>query len=259
MQCTRCGEPPIYGERRCWHCGALVDEERPSPRRMVAGLPVLPDDPPSLGPPGGRADWGMVGSSDTDLALPRVARSRPLAAPSPPAPAPPSWRGYRKGVALAALALCLVLGGAMLVTHREIVARAFRVPTTIGATAPAPRCPVPVVNTAAASALSQVRMATGVRDLAHHDYRPIDNVRHFRSEQEAFLTFAVATKHAGTVDVAFCTAGRRVTGSLAVPANAAGRYATFSLQLEDIDVGPAMAVLRWDGAVAGAMTLVVTG
>ena len=158
----------------------------------------------------------------------------------------------------AALALGFCLGGVLLATHGEILARAFHVSPQAVRTIPTPRCPVPVIDASAESALSQVRLATGVRDLARHDYQPVDNVRRLRVGREAFLTFVVATNRAGIVDVTFCTAGRRVTGSLAVPGNAAGRYAEFALRLVDADVGLGGAVLRWDGPVAAAVTFAVT-
>jgi len=156
------------------------------------------------------------------------------------------------------LAFSLCLGCALLATHGELLARALWMPTLVVSTIATPRCPVPVVNALAASTLGQVRLATGVRNLARHDFRPTDNVRHFSVGQKVFLTFVVATKHAGTVEVTYCTAGRRIAGRLAVPAGAAGRYAEFALRLADADVGSSGAVLRWDGAVAAVVTFVVT-
>src|SRR5262249_39911969 len=93
MQCTCCGEPVIYGDRRCWHCDAPVREEQPAQRRMVAGLPVLPDDPSLFGSPVGRAGWGTAGSAHGGWRLPRAAQTQSLVSPTLPSPSALSRRG----------------------------------------------------------------------------------------------------------------------------------------------------------------------
>src|SRR5262245_50326704 len=108
MECARCGEPLIYGDRRCWHCGAPAGDERPALRRTVVGLPVLPADPSSFRPPVGREGWGTSRSADRGWTLPRAAQIWSQVSPSLPLPLGPGRRGYRTGmVAALTLGLCL--------------------------------------------------------------------------------------------------------------------------------------------------------
>jgi hypothetical protein len=119
------------------------------------------------------------------------------------------------------------------------------------ATLPA-HCPALAAQSSAAATLKGAQMTTGVRDAARKDYRPIDAATEYRVGQDAYLTFQIATKQAGTVNVEFCTASRSVNGKLAVPANSLGRYGEFSVHFAEADIGPGVAILAWNGsAVTG--------
>jgi hypothetical protein len=119
-------------------------------------------------------------------------------------------------------------------------------------------CTIAIVDPAAAAALANAQLTTGVRDAAKQDYRPIDSVTRFTAGQPAYLTFKIITAQAGTAGVSFCTPSGSLPGSLDVPAGSAKRYAQFSTRFLPQDAGSAGVVtLTWNGAIAASLSFTV--
>lgn len=206
-----------------------------------------------------------------DVDLPPVGRSTLPATPDTPAtrrrigyhpvvlpPALPNgtarWGRFSRS-ALAALALFAVLGLAA-----GLVARGGNVPipglaaiqarATATSTA-APACPAAPLARAMTPTLGSLRLTTGLKNSAQHDYRPVNDVTRFGTGAKGFVTFQVLSSHAGTADVLVCTPGRRLSGAVQVPQGSAGQYVEFPLSFGSEDMGQGMVTISWDGSVAG--------
>jgi hypothetical protein len=119
-------------------------------------------------------------------------------------------------------------------------------------------CTIAIVDPAAAAALSNAQLTTGVRDAAKQDYRPIDSVKRFTVGLPAYLTFKIATAQAGTAGVSFCTPSGALPGVLEIPAGSQERYAQFLTRFAPQDAGSVGVVtLTWNGAVAASLAFTV--
>jgi hypothetical protein len=129
---------------------------------------------------------------------------------------------------------------------------------TATATLTPPGCALPVIDAAAAKALTGMQLATRVQNAAQRDFRPLDSVQLLAAGQQGHLTFQVSTAQRGLAAVTFCTPGGVYTGNLAIPAGSHGLYAEFPAAFAARDAGPCVATLAWDGAVAGVLVFTVT-
>jgi hypothetical protein len=185
-----------------------------------------------------------------------------------------------------ALAAVAVLGLIGLLFVGALTAAGVRLPIpTLGFTSPAPAstrgpgpsathapaptattasaCPLPAVDPAAARMLGSIQLATGVRDLEHHDLRPLDNVTTFSVGQDWFVTMVVQTNEAGSISTTICTDGNDTTTVRDVARGLRNARAAFFLgadqpvPLGPSDVGPGSVVIRWNGAVAAVLPFTV--
>jgi hypothetical protein len=127
---------------------------------------------------------------------------------------------------------------------------ALRLPLLTSMPVQRPACAAPKVQRDAVHALAETTLASALRDAAHQDYRPAVPTATFAPGQRAYLTFRIASGSAGHASVYFCAPGTTVHGDLAVPSNAAGRYAQFSAAFSAANTGHGVAILSWDGQVA---------
>jgi hypothetical protein len=186
---------------------------------------------------------------------PRRRGYRPVMLP-PPAPRGSTRRQRVGRSVLLFLVLFAVLGLAA-----GLIARSGNVPIpglagvrarpTATATATATPCaPVPLTP-AIPPSLGSLQLTTGLKNPAQRDYRPVNSVTQFAVGSKGYVTFKVLSAQAGTAQVAVCTPGRRLMGSLPVPKGSAGQYVEFPVSFGSGDVGEGMVTISWDGAVAG--------
>ena len=267
MRCPRCGAALAVGAAVCGRCGNPVAQyggvSSPTvPSRSQAGTPVARYDPSPYGPPV-EADRQMtpVTLMEADSETRRAIGYRPVELPPPP---PRQRRGRRRFALLALMVpVALVLAAVALAHGAENLGQgtlpAGMKTAPAGAT-PAPAasaCSVRAINPAAARLVSHAQLATGVRDAAKKDYRPIDNVTTFSTHQMIYLTFEIATSQAGSVSVVFCAPGLQASGQLAIPANSTSRYAEFAMMPGEANAGPATATILWNGEVAASLPFTI--
>jgi hypothetical protein len=258
MRCAQCGADLVAGDRHCGRCGAPVPvagvagEAGDDTVKLVRGVPVGPQAPSVYGPPIGQdTRMGVTEILEVEGPEKHILGYRPFVPPPPP---PRSRVGCLRGVVIAAVVLLVALVATDFVAHSNVhfLGLGARPTVTATATRPAVACAVQPTKAAAAQALVQAQLTSGLRDEAKKDYRPVDNISAVRVGQKVYLTFQIATNKAGTVGVEFCTKNEKLTGTLAVPAKSNGRYAEFSAVFTSADVGASVATLTWDGAVAAS-------
>ena len=270
MECVRCGAPLGAERLYCARCGTPVQRVSADDTLVVGlgGVPVARYVPSIYGAPVGpdrlRADEVAAG-------VPPVIRTvgyRPVWLP-PPVAQPTRSRFPAIIRSLAAVVVLLVA----LALIAQVVATAQGAsyhlgPFTLGAAPHAthhpiptptatPDCQAPAVDPTAAQALTQAQLTTGVRNLNAKDYRPVNKVSSFTVGEQAYLTFKIATNTAGIATGVFCTPQQTFTGSLAIPAHSANRYAEFSMTVAAPGVGQGVAVLRWQGNVAAVLPFTI--
>jgi hypothetical protein len=286
MQCVNCGRPLRPDETICPNCGEPVlrsGEDTPGeavssaalPFRSAhpSGPPVDPYAPTIYGPPVGPDRYAAAYSpSGTPPASRRVTGYTPVQ-PLPPLQAPRRRSRWLRGLA-AASALCLVIllfVGALAASGQRIAGIDLGFgrgqptrPKTLAPTATAaPNCPAPAVDPRAAQALSQIQLSTGVRDAAHDDLRPVDNVSSFSPGQYIYVTFQVTSNDAGTIVASFCAtgmpAGSPATKIQNVPAGYMNAHGEFHLQQPFVaaNAGPGLVLLQWNEAVAAVLPFTV--
>jgi hypothetical protein len=257
MRCAICGERLDEDAPICSRCGATVASGLRG--GAAAGLPTMRLAPSPAGPP--------------------VARDVIISAPPRPVDPPPVQRsrGYRpvvlepklrrrrsrgKSLPLAGLALLAVIGlAAGLVARLGGVplpgfgTTAARQPTPTASAVPA--CLPATITAPAPHALAHLQLATHVRDLAKHDFQPVDSVTTVHAGQLIYATFEIATTSAGTAGLSLCTPGQRATGTLEVPTRASGRYAQFTLHFSSADIGQGVVTLTWNGAVTASLPFTI--
>ncbi|HEV2214249.1 MAG TPA: hypothetical protein VGR64_03095, partial [Terracidiphilus sp.] len=128
-------------------------------------------------------------------------------------------------------------------------------PTTIPAVN---ACPLATLNAAAADAVQNVQLSTGVQS-AQTDV-PIDSVTTFNMGQTIYVTFEMATNASGTLAGTICTNGALAATSIAVPSGQSHRRGEFHLPspLAARQTGSGSVTLSWNGAVCAALSFVVT-
>lgn len=260
MRCAQCGADLVAGDRHCGRCGApvpLTGEAGSDTIKLVRGVPVGPQSPSVYGPPiGQETRMGVTELMEIEPPEKHILGYRPFVPPPPP---PPRRAGCLRVVAIAAVVLLLALVATDIVAHGNVLFAGFgaRPAASATATQPANTCVAQPAKAAASQALTHAQLTSGLRDVAKKDYRPVDNISTTRVGQAVYLTFQIATSKAGTVGVEFCTKGRKLEGTLAVPAKSNGRYAEFSAVFTNADVGASVATLTWDGAVAASKAFTV--
>jgi hypothetical protein len=280
MQCINCGRPLQPGETVCPNCGepvlynvqsATYPDDAPTWQSGGDHGREWPSDPnlPTIyGPPIGPDRYGRTGAA---------ASAAPVARPTSRAAAPPpsTWRPARRAGRLRGIAALTALGLAIALFVGAFVASGQGLDKTLGfgtsphhqpaATAgptstPTPPCPLPAVDPQSALDLTNVQLATGVRDAAGNDLRPIDNTATFVVGQSPYVTFQIATNQAGTIGATFCANGLSIPGNpLNVPRRYAGARGEFHYPspLAAANVGPGAVVLTWNGVVAAALPFTV--
>jgi hypothetical protein len=284
MQCENCGRPLRPEERICPNCGEPVLRDTPydagaaapvatlppERRAHASGAPVDPFTPTIYGPPVGPDRYASVYTPPSGAPPQRyVGGYRPL---QPLAPPPVRRRsGCLRGLAAlsALIVLVALFVGALAATGQRIAGvdlGFFHTPKASNVTRPTPTatpaCPAPPIDPQAAAALDEEQLSTGVQGAS---LRPVNQVSTFTAGQTIYLTFHVVTNQAGLVNVAFCTNGT-VNGAkqpINVPAGYSERLGEaargeFYLPLQPANVGPGLATLTWNGAIAAALPFTVT-
>lgn len=258
MRCAICGEQLEEDAPVCSRCGATVASGLHG--AMGVGLPTVQLVPSPAGPPVARDV--IVGMAPRPVDSPPVQRSRGyrpvVLAPARPRPRPPR----RRSLPLTGLALLAVIG-----LLAGLVARLGGVPLPgFGATAAqqptptataVPACQPATITAPAPPALAHLQLATSVRDLAKHDFQPLDSVTTVHPGQLIYATFEIVTQSAGTAGLSLCTPGQRATGTLDVPTRASGRYAQFTLHFSSSDIGKGIVTLTWNGAVTASLPFTI--
>lgn len=271
MQCARCGAALAVGATYCGRCGTAVGSygepgvgaSGVAPR-APSGQPITRYTPSPYGPPVG-TDHQMtpVTLVEADAETRRAVGYRPVELPPPW----PQRRSGRRWLALACVVILLALlastvalahGGAHLNLGPFHLGSAPVAPASATRTANTSPCPLRAVDAAAARLIAYPQLATGVRNAAKKDYRPLDNVTAFSSAQTIYLTLEIATSQPGTVEAAFCAPGMQAMGRLAIPAKSAGRYAEFAILPENVSAGRASVTILWNGAVAASLPFTIT-
>lgn len=257
MRCAICGEQLDEDAPICSRCGATVA----SGLRGGAGvgLPAVRLAPSPAGPPVARDV--LVRAAPRPVDPPPVQRSRGY---RPVVLAPPQRRAHSRGRRwpLAGLALLAVIGLAA-----GLVARLGGVPLpgfgTSAAHLPTPTataisaCQPANITAPAPLPLTHLQLATRVRDLAKHDFQPLDSVTTVHAGQLIYATFEIATKSAGTAGLSLCTPDQRANGTLNVPINSANSFAEFTLHFSSADIGNGVVTLTWNGAVAANLSFTI--
>jgi hypothetical protein len=264
MRCVRCGAVLIPESERCPRCGALATPVVSAPPFVADphGVPVLRFSPASTGPPvAPDPDVRPQRSIDGAYVHRRLARLRMVL------PVPRRRRTRRRlYVRLTLLLAVLVLAG----LGAGVIARSSDLTVQFGplpfggasqkpdpAPTATPSCLVAPVDAAAAQALTQATLTTGLRNPESQDFRPVDSVTLFHAGHRTYMSFLIATATAGTAGVAFCTPAGRIPGALDVPARSNGHYAQFSVVLDTAHTGPGVVTLTWNGAVAASLPFTV--
>lgn len=279
--CARCGavldDEAREGER-CPSCGALVAAASGAPPFLPDpyGVPVARFYPASAGPPVAPEPYLPVDPSldpsldaPDDMAPVFARPPRPSARLRIMLPQPQPRRGSWLSLTLTAVLTlslgALVIAGLLAGTFARAdgAGHWLGLPPSGNAepTDPAPTatpvCLVQPIFAAAATALTQATLTTGLRNPATQDFRPVDSVRTFQAGQTAYVTFQIATTQAGTAGVAFCTSAGQIPGTLDVPAHSNGHYAQFSLPLDATGTGTGVVTLTWNGAVAASLPFTI--
>jgi hypothetical protein len=264
-RCPRCGSAAREEDERCPRCDALLAAIAPAPPFAddASGVPVQRFASSLAGPP--TAPEPFVHPDRLPLF---TGAGLPIEASE--ATHPIARRKNRAGL-LSLLALIALVGAGLAVG--VVAQRAggltrgalpFLLPpatATFTEAVPTPTspviCAIASADAAAARALTNAQLTTGVRDAAKQDYRPIDATSRFTVGQLAYLTFKIATPQAGTAGVSYCAPSGRVPGTLAVPAGSQQRYAQFSTRFAPQDVGGGVVTLTWNDAVAASLAFTV--
>ena len=262
MQCSRCGATISSDDERCARCGALAAVLVSAPPLLpdAQGIPVARFSPTPAGAPAAPEPYL---SAETGLPLPlgRGTAGLRLLLPLPTKrrAGPSLWTSMiftlfvAGGLATGVLALTGVLSLPLLPGAKGT---SSQIPVPPSATA-TPACLISSVVSTASAALSSAQLASGVRDEAAQDFRPVDNVSTFHAGTRAYLTFEIVTPATGTAEVTFCTPDGSIPGTLEIPAKSGGRYAQFSLLLPQRPLGDCVATLKWNGAVAASLPFTV--
>ncbi len=260
MRCVRCGAVLAPESERCPRCGALTAAVASAPPFVPDphGVPVLRFSPASAGPPVAPDPHVHPERAADDAYVHRtLARLRMVL------PEPRQRRSRRRLYAgLTALLAVLVLAGlgaGVLARSGGLVLQFEPLPFAGAQQKPdpaptaTPSCLVAPVAAAAAQALTQATLTTGLRAPESQDFRPVDSVTMFHVGHRAYITFLIATATAGTVGVTFCTPAGQIPGALDVPARSNGHYAQFSVVLDAAHAGPGVVTLTWNGAAAASL------
>ena len=231
------------------------------------GTPVEVFEPSREGPPRAREThpfaWREGSSASTPPLQQRSVSYHPVTLP----PTKSVRRGRSRGcvaTAFLGLAVLLVAGVLMALVSQYgwfgLTSHSRTSPRNAGtlvATAAASSSTCPRVSTytqATPARLDQVEMTTGLRDSAHHDYRPVDSVTSFLVGERGYITFRIATNEAGTIHLRFCLPSRMIVGTLPVPSDSQGRFGEFGIDFASDDIGHGRAILYWgtleDGVIA---------
>jgi hypothetical protein len=264
MRCVRCGAVIALESERCPRCGALATVVANAPPFVPDphGVPVLRFSPASAGPPVAPDPYVRPERAADDAHVHRtLARLRMVL------PAPRRRRSRRRlYVGLTLLLAVLVLAGhgaGVLARSGDLILQLGPLPfggapqKLDPAPTAAPSCLVASVDAAAAQALTQVTLTTGLRAPESHDFRPVDSVTMFHVGHRAYITFLIAAATAGTAGVTFCTPAGQIPGALDVPTKSNGIYAQFSVVLDAAHASPGVVTLTWDGAVAASLPFTV--
>jgi len=249
MQCAICGERLDEGAHVCPRCGATAASGLRG--EVGTGLPTVHLEPSPGGPP--VAPDLAIHAAQRPTELPVVRRSRGYS-PVVLVRARRRQRSAGRGAPIAGLALLAAIG-----LVAGLVARAGGVPLpgfgAAGVQQPlptataAPPCLPANVTALAPPPLSHLQLATSVRNLAKHDFHPLDSVTTVHPGQLIYATFEIVTVSPGTAGLSLCTPGQRATGTLDVPTHSANTYAEFTLHFSSTDIGNGVVTLTWNGAV----------
>jgi hypothetical protein len=282
MQCANCGRPLRPDEVLCPLCGepvapdvsgALPDgTSRMHQQAFVGGSPVDPYAPTIYGPPVGPERYASaIAPLPAAPVQRRVGGYRPIAPLRPAAPRRTGWLPVIAAATGLVLTAVLVIGALVASGQRigGVDFGALRPQTSAPVAArptqpPAPACPAPTVDPAAAQTLTDVQLTTGVSNWDDKQLDPVDDVTTFIVGQQVYVTFKLATNEPGTVVGSFCGVGmsgsQAPTDTQVVPANYRDGRGAFRLQdpLTTANVGPGVVVLTWNGAAAAVLYYTVT-
>ncbi len=113
-------------------------------------------------------------------------------------------------------------------------------------------CGVPTVDPTAAHNLLNPQLTTGLKDIKHKNFAPIDSTNTFKVNQTIYFTFTVISNQRATLTAEWCLGTASNTYEYSLPVkNSAGVQGYFDLQLQDpTAIGHGVLVVRWNNAVA---------
>jgi hypothetical protein len=279
MRCAGCGQTLTEGVSVCLQCGTPVPPGYAAKRAEVALLPELV-------PPSGDSWSDAFRAPPTSPYQQKYDEfSAPTTPPPPPIYAAPGATEYGVGMAGAdpyhtgpyprtlpdaqpssrlkrarrILAVALVLAVALMSVGVFAYARAHAIGRNTsgpgGDLANQPGgvvCPVPKIDSKAATYLTHAQLTTGLVDMAKKDFRPIDVASVFRVGQTVYFTFTVANNDAATLTANWCWGAAGNTSMFPLPvSHSLGKEGYFDLRnLDQAAIGNGVLVVRWNDAIA---------
>jgi hypothetical protein len=263
MKCAGCGHSLAEGATLCLVCGTPAT---PGQQSKGIGIAVLPEPVPPSGDnwPSTYATtmspYGTYNGS-TQPPPPLIDSSKYYAAqPEKRVSSVRNPRTITIALIVAVLLMAAVGFGAYHFAYASHVASTPGGALGNGsALSSNPLCALPNVDATAAKMLSSAQLTSGLRDITHKNYAPIDATTTFTVGQTTYFAFTVGSNALATLSAAWCwgKAGTTSYYQMSVDHNL-GVDGYFDLRNLDANaVGPAVLVVRWNGAVAFASQFIV--
>jgi hypothetical protein len=281
MQCAGCGQSLTEGVSVCLRCGTPVPPGYPAKQVDVALLPdpvppsgdnwsatfrapptspyqhydeheTVPPPPPSFytrDTPGYNSDFS--GLSPYGLPLYQISKPTQMK----------SVRRLNRWMAGALVALvCLLSLGIFAYAH----AMGTKGSSSGGAVNSQPagvHCGIPIADETASRNLINPQLTTGLRDVTHKNFSPIDTVNTFKVGQTVYFTFTVGSNQNAAITAEWCWGQSGNTSQYNLSVNrSAGQQGYFDLRnLDSAAVGTGVLVVRWNDAVAYVKQFYVSG
>lgn len=266
MTCAGCGQPLTEGVSVCLRCGTPLPRDL-KPKAVEAALtpdPVLPsgDNWPSLAAP--TSPYGEYSATEPPPP-PLYTTSGALGTPPYATTEPVKHAPTRPMFLSIALVILLAAGGFGAFNYAHAAGWLGRFGNHSGGgvgaapgTASAINCAVPAIDPVAKYNLTEVQLTTGLRDEAHKDYEPVNDVSYFHLGTSVYVTFRIASNAAADLNAQWCWgAGNSAHYQLNLTHN---RDVRGYFKLSNVDtnaLGQGSIVIRWNGAVAVAIPFTV--
>ncbi|MBA3825449.1 MAG: hypothetical protein H0X24_16315 [Ktedonobacterales bacterium] len=259
MRCAGCGRTLTEGNAVCLHCGTPVT---PGSQAKTVEVALLPEPVPLSGGENWAPSYGTpaspYGATNVLTPPPPPTSASSLFDNLPPYPNSkvlPQRRMPMRAMLLAGLVALIALAVSFgLISRVHANPHAASGGELSGSSSSLPvsaRCVLPALDPAAAGNVMNPQLTSGLRDVAHKDFRPVNNTVLFNVGQTIYVTFTVASNAAANLTADWCWGAAGNTSHYQLAVNHSQNVnGYFNLRnLDAAAVGTGVMVLRWNDAV----------